>query len=89
MCGCKEKDYKHAPPCAKKQIVYQLNGLQCFRGLKEINHGVKAIVASGYDDGSDRRTMANEGVGAFVQKPFKVVELAKKIRELINSTSAQ
>jgi CheY-like chemotaxis protein len=61
----------------------KMNGLHCFRRLKEINANVKVIVSTGYGDNKDRATMQNEGVRTFVQKPYRAAELAKKIAELI------
>ena len=61
----------------------KMNGLHCFWRLKEINANVKVIVATGYGENKDRATMQNEGVRAFVQKPYRAAELAKKIAELI------
>ena len=63
----------------------RMNGLQCLRFLKEINPGVKVIVTSGYGDSSDVEAMKKEGVYAFVQKPYRAAELAKKIAELTAS----
>lgn len=64
----------------------QMNGLQCFRLLREINRGVKVVVASGYGDNSDRQTMLKEGVRTFVQKPFRAADLSEKIKEVMASS---
>jgi PAS domain S-box-containing protein len=63
----------------------KMNGLHCFWRLKEINANVKVIVATGYGENKDRATMQNEGVRAFVQKPYRAAELAKKIAELMGA----
>jgi CheY-like chemotaxis protein len=63
----------------------KMSGLQCFRHLKEINPGARVIVASGYGDNSDREAMQKQGVRAFIQKPYKAVELSMKIAELIRA----
>ena len=63
----------------------KMNGLDCFRRLKEINAGVRVIVSSGYGYNADRTALQNEGARAFVQKPYKAAELAGKIVELMGS----
>jgi PAS domain S-box-containing protein len=63
----------------------KMNGLQCFRRLKEINANVKVIISSGYGENNDRATMQSEGVLAFVQKPYRAADLAKKIKELMDA----
>jgi two-component system cell cycle sensor histidine kinase/response regulator CckA len=51
----------------------KMNGLRCFKHLKEINPGVQVVISSGYGDNSDRAALQKEGVRAFVQKPYKAV----------------
>jgi PAS domain S-box-containing protein len=63
----------------------KMNGLQCLRHLKEINPRVKVIVTSGYGESSALEAMRKEGVSAFVHKPYRVAELAKKIAEVAAS----
>ena len=63
----------------------KMNGLQCFKHLKEINPRVKVIVTSGYGYGSELEAMQKEGVCAFVHKPYRTAELAKKIAEVAAS----
>ena len=63
----------------------KMNGLDCFRRLKEINANVKVIVSTGYGENKDRATLQTEGVRAFVQKPYRTAELANKIKELIQT----
>ena len=63
----------------------KMNGLQCFKHLKEINPRVKVIVTSGYGYGSELEAMQKEGACAFVHKPYRTAELAKKITEVAAS----
>jgi PAS domain S-box-containing protein len=60
----------------------KMNGPQCLLHLKEINPRVKVIVTSGYGDSSELEAMRKEGVSAFVHKPYRAAELAKKIAEV-------
>jgi PAS domain S-box-containing protein len=61
----------------------KMNGLECFRRLKEINAGVHVIISSGYDDSANRAALQKEGVRFFLQKPYKAAELGNKIAEIL------
>jgi CheY-like chemotaxis protein len=63
----------------------KMNGVQCFKHLKEIKSGVRVIVSTGYGDNSEQDALQKEGVRMFVQKPYKAAELGEKIRELMGA----
>jgi PAS domain S-box-containing protein len=63
----------------------KMSGMQCFKHLKEINPGVRVIIATGYGDNSEREALQKEGVRMFVQKPYNAAELSVKIRELMSA----
>jgi PAS domain S-box-containing protein len=66
-------------------IMPQMNGLDLSRRLLEINPGLKCIFMSGHTaDVMAERGVLNDGEH-FVQKPFSVVALAAKIREVLDS----
>ena len=60
----------------------KMNGLDCFRGLKEINSKVKVVVSSGYGKNNDLYTVQREGGCEYIQKPYQISDLAKKIADL-------
>ena len=65
-------------------IMPGLSGGKTFDLLKEINPGVKVILASGYSaDGEAAQIMAR-GCNGFIQKPFGIRELSQKIREILD-----
>jgi len=57
-------------------IMPVMAGRECFRALKEINPDVKAILATGYGFNGKAQEILEEGVAAFVQKPFSMAALA-------------
>lgn len=63
----------------------RLGGWEAFQQMKQINPGVKAILASGYLDPGLRSRMFAEGAREFVQKPYDPTEIIRTIREIIDS----
>ena len=53
--------------------------------LKEINPGVKVLLASGYDIDYQGRDIMERGCDGFIQKPFNMNELLEKIRGILTS----
>ncbi len=64
-------------------IMPGMDGGELFDALKSINPDVKAILASGYSIDGKAQMIINRGVQAFLQKPFRVDDLSKKIREIL------
>ncbi len=62
----------------------RIDGQELFNRLKQANPELKFIVASGYIRPEKRTAMSQAGVKAFVQKPYKLVELLKIIRNVLD-----
>ena len=56
------------------------NGENAFLKLKKINADVKVIIASGYAKDYQVRQMMEKGCSDFIQKPFSINELSRKIK---------
>ena len=52
--------------------------------LREINPDVAVILASGYSADGEARTILNRGCRGFIQKPFHLQELSRKVREVLD-----
>jgi two-component system cell cycle sensor histidine kinase/response regulator CckA len=66
-------------------ILPDMDGGDTYDRLKEINPGIKVLLASGYDkDYQGRDTMAR-GCDGFIQKPFNMNDLLEKIRGILSS----
>ena len=66
-------------------ILPDMGGGDTYDRLKEINPGIKVLLASGYDIDYQGRDMMERGCDGFIQKPFNMNELLEKIREILTS----
>jgi len=66
-------------------IMPDMDGNEVFAELKKIRPDIKVIVASGYSTDGKVRAILNEGIYGFLQKPFKITELCKTIRNALDS----
>ncbi len=64
-------------------VMPQMGGRDCYRALRVINPSVKAVLSTGY--GLDQRVqeVLAEGMRGFVQKPYKVAELAHVVARVL------
>ncbi len=51
--------------------------------MKEINPDIKVLLSSGYSIDGEATEILKRGCNGFIQKPFKMNELAEKIREIV------
>jgi two-component system cell cycle sensor histidine kinase/response regulator CckA len=60
-------------------VMPNLSGGDCFRRMKEINPKARVVLSSGYSmDGAIQEVM-NEGILAFIQKPYRMEELSRVV----------
>jgi len=65
-------------------IMPGLSGNETFDGLKLINPQVKVLLSSGYVTGNQAKIIMEKGCQAFIQKPFRMEEFSRKIREVLD-----
>lgn len=66
-------------------IMPEMGGAETFAEIKKINPDIKVLLASGYSvDGEAGRILAG-GCNGFIQKPFTILEISSKIREILES----
>jgi two-component system, cell cycle sensor histidine kinase and response regulator CckA len=65
-------------------VMPGISGGRTFDLLREINPDVGVILASGYSAEGEARNIINRGCWGFIQKPFKLQEFSKKIREVLD-----
>jgi YesN/AraC family two-component response regulator len=51
--------------------------------LKKINPNVKVLLATGYAENNRVRSLLNQGIDGFIQKPFNLNELSEKMEQII------
>jgi len=60
-------------------VMPNMSGGDCFRRMREINPKARVVLSSGYSmDGSIQEVM-NEGILAFIQKPYRLEELSRVV----------
>jgi len=65
-------------------VMPGLSGADVFQALKAINPKVKVILASGYIMSRQVAAVMEQGCRAFMSKPYRMEELAEKIRTIID-----
>ncbi|MBN2609800.1 MAG: response regulator [Candidatus Fermentibacteraceae bacterium] len=63
----------------------EMDGKECFLRLREIDPGVKVILATGFSRDGRVQELLNIGVRGFLQKPFRLKELAEMLESVLES----
>ncbi len=66
-------------------IMPEMNGGQVYDRLKRIDPEVKVLLSSGYSINGDAKEILSRGCNGFIQKPFGLCELSRKIRMILDS----
>jgi DNA-binding NtrC family response regulator len=61
-----------------------MNGEQTFNMLRVLNPGVKVLLASGYSINESAHKMLEQGAEGFLKKPFNLIKLSQKMREILD-----
>ncbi len=64
-------------------IMPDMSGGEVYDKLKEINPSVRVLLSSGYTIDGQAQEILNRGCDGFIQKPFSIMDLSKRIDELI------
>jgi DNA-binding NtrC family response regulator len=62
-------------------------GGEVYDWMKALNPDVNVILSSGYSLNGEASEIIRRGANAFIQKPFSIVKLSYKIREVIDGIS--
>jgi two-component system cell cycle sensor histidine kinase/response regulator CckA len=65
-------------------IMPGLSGGETFDQLKKINPQVKVLLSSGYSISGQARNILDRGCRGFIQKPFNLADLSKKVRQILD-----
>jgi two-component system cell cycle sensor histidine kinase/response regulator CckA len=68
-------------------IMPDTGGGEVYDRIKALNPDVKVILSSGYSLNGETFEVFKRGANAFIQKPFSILELSYKIREVIDKIS--
>ena len=65
-------------------VMPHLSGSEVFFKLQEINPQVRVLISSGYSSEGVVQKILDEGGLDFIQKPFTIEELSKKVRKCLD-----
>jgi PAS domain S-box-containing protein len=68
---------------ALDMIMPEMNGKDTYDALKKINPAVKVLLVSGYSQNKQIDELMDQGCLGFIQKPFDIVQLSQKLREVL------
>ena len=64
----------------------RINGKEALKILKKINPDIVVLLSSGYSINGEAQKILDEGVMGFIQKPYRRIELSRKVDELLNES---
>jgi len=64
-------------------LMPDIDGVETFHRIREIDPSARVIISSGYDEAHAADKLMQEGAAAFVQKPYRIADLLKVVREAI------
>jgi PAS domain S-box-containing protein len=70
---------------ALDMIMPEMNGRDTYEELKRINPKVKVLLVSGYSLNKQIEELMGKGCNGFIQKPFDIVQLSQKLREVLEN----
>jgi CheY-like chemotaxis protein len=66
-------------------IMPGMSGSETFDRLKQMNSEIKVLLSSGYGMNQNVQHIMDRGCRGFIQKPFNIGELSKKLREVLTN----
>jgi len=70
-------------------IMPNMSGVETYDRIKDINPKVKVLLSSGYSVNGQATEILNRGCNGFIQKPFRIDALSKKLREILDENVDQ
>jgi len=64
-------------------IMPGMDGVETFRKLREIQPDRPVLITTGYAEPGAVQSLADEGVAGFVNKPFAIESLAKRLEQIL------
>ena len=67
-------------------IMPEMGGGEIYERMKSMNPRLKALLASGYNIDGRAMEILDRGCDGFIQKPFRIGDLARKMREILDKS---
>ena len=64
-------------------VMPTMGGGEAYDRMKEINPDIKVLLSSGYSIDGEATEILKRGCNGFIQKPFKIEQLSRAIREVL------
>jgi PAS domain S-box-containing protein len=77
------KEWANVDLVVLDMVMPKMGGRELYLAMRDINPRVKVLLASGYSVAGEAQSIMELGVLAFVQKPFRRAELARKVADLL------
>ena len=65
-------------------IMPEFGGADTFEALRRIDPSIRVLLSSGYSVEGQAKEIIQNGCKGFIQKPFSMTELSRKIRRILN-----
>jgi len=69
-------------------VMPNMGGGEVYDRMKEMNPDIKVLLSSGFSIDSKATQILERGCNGFIQKPFNMKELSRKIREILDKKRA-
>ncbi len=66
-------------------VMPGMGGRETFERLRAIHPDVKILLTSGYSISGDAMQILEEGYAGFIQKPFSIMQISVKLRDILDS----
>ncbi len=65
-------------------VMPRMSGKETFIALRQIHPGVRVLLSSGFSAEGEAQEILELGVRAFIQKPFRIADIAQRVSEVLN-----
>ena len=65
-------------------VMPGMGGAELFQRLKDADAGIKTLLSTGYSLSDQAAEILNQGCQGFIQKPFTLLDVSRKIREILD-----
>jgi two-component system, cell cycle sensor histidine kinase and response regulator CckA len=79
-----DENKEHIDIVLLDMIMPDMSGSDTYDRMKEVDPDIKVLLSSGYSINGQATEIMDRGCNGFIQKPFKMKELSRKLREILD-----